>query len=250
MKKAFCTLLTLCSLVFAAEPTAVWETSDLPLSGHATYDITLDKGVTLNTTNGMTAMFTVNWAGISTAPMLWFTTTDGSAYTNSVATFGYKGNVYHAALYNNTSGSAGNMINGYDNGAATTAKTPDYLTSFAEGDSKIDSLKDKQLVYFITSQNGISKLYTRMDDGSIQLISTHPGMKTGNIGKMYIGHWNDADSHQLGTLTYMAVYNTVLTEEQMKDLTTCKPAIPLLPIAAAALALLGLAVFWVRRKKQ
>lgn len=219
-------------------PSAVWSVENQDISGHTTIALTLEGGQTLNTTDGVTAFITVNWTGVSNAPMLWLCTSAGTGYANSAATFGYKGVDHHATLFS-TGGSNTGASNGYNNGT-NEVKTPDYIAAGVNNTTKNSSLAEKTLTFFMTTQGGTSNLYELMDNGNIQQISSLSGMKTGTIDNLYIGHWNDGNSAQAGTAS-IALYNSVLTTEQMKALAP-EPA-------TATLSLLALAGLCARRRR-
>lgn len=242
MKKTLIALFALGSMAMATEelPSAVWSVEDQAVSGHTTIALTLEGGQTLNTTDGVTAFITVNWTGVSNAPMLWLCTSAGTGYANSAATFGYKGNgnEHHATLFS-VGGGNGGTTNPYNN-VASEVKTPDYIAATVGNAAKNASLSEKTLTFFMTTAGGTSNLYELMDSGDIQLLCTQTGMKTGDIDNLYIGGWNNTDSAQSGTAS-IALYNSVLTTEQMKALAP-EPT-------TATLSLLALAGLCARRRR-
>ncbi len=254
MKKILITLLALAGVAVAATevPVAVWSLENVSLGGHAEYT-TDARGVSLSSLNitgasGYTAMITMNWTQVSNAPAFWFATTAGVGYTNSTATFGYRGDIHHACLFNNTSGSNSGCRDNYevvDSNAQpndNSANAPDYISSIVGNDARNTDLASKTLTYFITSENGTSKLYELLNDGSVTQIATQTGMQTGTLGTFYAGHWNNADSHQAGTMD-VQLFGSVLDTTQMKSLIIPEPA-------TATLSLLALCGLAARRRRK
>lgn len=241
--------MALAGVAVAAEtPVAVWTLDDVSLSGNTNYttdanNVTLSS-LNISGDNGYTVMITMNWTKVSNAPVLWFSTTDGTGYANSTATFGYKGGAHHACLFN-TSGSNGHCVNSY---TGTNDNLPDYLsddtgiTGTGGNDANVTSLKDKTLTYFITSLDGNTKLYELLNDGNVTLIATQSGMKTGTLDTLVVGHWNGANAHQDGTMD-IQLYSSVLEVPQMKALTVPEPT-------TATLSLLALAGLAARRRRK
>lgn len=237
MKKTLIAILALGGVALGAESLPVWTSGTLDVG--TTQSVGLSPDLGLNTTDGVTAMITLNWTGVSNAPLFWLGTDDGSAYTSSVATFGYRGNIYHSSLFS-TGGSNAGITNLYNNVTAEV-KTPDYISAVVNNTAKNGSLADKALTFFMTSQDGNSALYEVMDDNSIVLLCTQGNMKTGNITGYHVGHWSGQASAQTGAAT-VALYNKVLTPDEMKSIVVPEPA-------TATLSLLALAGLCARRRR-
>ena len=248
MKKTLTTLLALAGVAAAAtdteSPDAVWSLENVSLGGHTAY--TADaNGVTLSSLNitgasGYTAMITMNWTQVSNAPAFWFATTAGVGYANSTATFGYRGGFHHACLFS-TAGSNGQCADNYSV-ANNSDNVPDYISTTISNTGRDTTLRDKTLTYFVTSENGTSKLYELLNDGSVTQIATQTGMATGTLGTFYVGHWSNANSYQAGTMG-IQLFNSVLNTTQMKSLTIPEPT-------TATLSLLALAGLAARRRRR
>ncbi|MCQ2364744.1 MAG: hypothetical protein MJ051_04230 [Akkermansia sp.] len=240
MKKTLITMMALVGLASAdvVTPQPVLTLTDVDLS--QTMYASIDNTLGLNTTTGVTVMLTVNWTGISNSPMFWIGTDDGSAYANSAATIGYRGNIHHASLFS-TSGSNSGITNLYNN-QVQTIKTEDYVAAFINNTAKNNTHKDDTLVYFMTTLNGETALYTLLndDDRSLVKLCTQGNMATGDITAYHVGNWNGGDSAQTGTAT-IALFNGVLSEAQMRGLAP-EPA-------TATLSLLALAGLAARRRR-
>lgn len=245
MRKTIIALMALAGVASATDtPTAVWSLENVPLGGYTEY--TQDKnGVTLSGLNmtgnaGYTAMITMNWTATSNAPVFWLATTEGAAYANSTATFGYKALINHAALFS-TTGSNSACTNEYVVTNDNRANVPDYIGG-AIGNSAMDtSLASASLTYFLTSESGTARLYELLNDGSVTLIATQTGMKTGTLGTLAVGHWSGQDAHQSGTMS-IQLYDSVLSSTQMQALVP-EPA-------TASLSLLALAGLAARRRRK
>lgn len=243
MKKTFITVLLFSSLLAHAgeTPSAVWSVSNLNMSGHAYYNINTAAAIT--TTTGMTACITVDWAALSNAPLLWFCTDAGTGYNKSAATLGYQGAARHAILLD-LNGSSTSTTNNYNNNESAV-ETPDAIPSsvYLTGTSVTPVDFKQSITYFVTAQDGVSKLYTLMGNGDIQQIATRSGLATGTIDKLYVGHWNEEDSHMRGNIKNIALYGTVLTTEQMHAIATPEAT-------TATLSLLALLGLCARRKRK
>ena len=246
MKKTLITLLALAGVAAADELTPVWSMEDIDVSGNTNYPITLTD-TTISSATGYTAVITLNWTVVANAPLFWLGTDDGTAYGNSTATFGYKGDSYHASLFN-TSGSNGKAT---DNAgiAGITTTLQDY--SKADDDNVITennkgtSLKNKTLTYFLTSENGTSALYGLTNNNEVVQIATQTGMKVGNVTALHVGHWNTGDNRSDGTMS-IDLYDGVMEKSTMQSIAGAVIPEP----TTATLSLLALAGLAARRRRK
>lgn len=169
----------------------------------------------INTDEGLTITIRVNWTEISAAPLLWVSTQDGESHSNSVGTIGWKSNAHHAGLFNTSgsSNSATDEFNAYDD-QDKQVYIPDFIYDQLSQYAKDASLKDKQLVYFITSRNGESRLYELTNDNSIQLLSMQRHMAQGVVKFLAVGHWDLQTPRQSGNAT-VSIFRGILNEIQM-----------------------------------
>lgn len=199
---------------------ADWEVDQIDLDDPSDLYTQNSEGVELeslniNTDDGLTVAVRVNWTGVSAAPLLWVSTQDGESYSNSVGTIGWKANAHHAGLFNTSgsSNSATDEFNAYDY-QDKQVYIPDFIYDQLSQYAKNNSLKDKQLVYFITSKNGESRLYELTNDNSIQLLSMQGHMAQGVVKFLTVGHWNMETPRQTGNAT-VQIFKGIMSELQM-----------------------------------
>lgn len=197
-----------------------WTVDDIDLADPSDLYTQDQNGVELdslgiNTDEGLTVAIRVNWTEVSAAPLLWVSTQSGENYPNSVGTIGWKSNANHAGLFN-TSGSSNNATNEFNAQGDSDKQVyiPDYISASLDQNAKNNSLKDKQLVYFITSKNGESRLYELTNDNSIQLLSVQNNMAQGIVKFLAVGHWDLQTPRQSGNAT-VSICKGVLDEIQM-----------------------------------
>lgn len=245
MKKTLITLLALCGVASAAdELTPVWSMEDIDVSGNTNYPITLTDA-TISSETGYTAVITLNWTEVANAPLFWLGTDDGSNYKNSTATFGYKGDSYHASLFNNTNGSNSGAT---DNATGITTTLQDYSLSDEDtvitDKKKSTSLKNKTLTYFLTSNNGTSALYGLTNNNEVVQIATQTGMTVGNVTALHVGHWGTNSNYSDGIMS-IALYNGVMEKNTMQSIAGAVIPEP----TTATLSLLALAGLAARRRR-
>ena len=241
MKKTLIALLALGGMVMGNTIEPVWSMQDINLGTTANTAITLGGDVSLNTTDGYTAVITLNWTGVSNAPLFWLGTDDGSSYTNSTATVGYKGTDYHNSLFN-TSGSNSNAENKFTGEAGALQ---DYISDVVKQNSKDSSLADKTLTFFLTSQNGTATLYSLDYTNAVVQIAAQTGMATGVVTGLHVGHWGTNASQNTGNMS-IALYTGVMDTVAMQNI-----AGKIIPEpATATLSLLALAGLAARRRRK
>lgn len=247
MKKTLITLLALAGVAAADELTPVWSMEDIDVSGNTNYPITLTD-TTISSATGYTAVITLNWTVVANAPLFWLGTDDGSNYTSSTATFGYKGDSYHASLFNNTNGSNANADDDAGKVGITTTLQDYSLSDNNEvitATKKSTSLKNKTLTYFLTSNNGTSALYGLTNNNEVVQIATQTGMTVGNVTALHVGHWGTNSNYSDGTMS-IDLYNVVMKKNTMQSIAGAVIPEP----TTATLSLLALCGLAARRRRK
>ena len=214
---------------FADAADLIWSKSDIGLTGSTTYDI---EG-TIN--DGFTVKIDLSGWDAANGPIGWFTTTDGSGYQQSAATFGWgltaSSATGHATTFTKSNGSA--------SGQQAGDRYADVNSYGAQTDTPFDT------VLFLTVQGGTASLYEQTTEGNeVVLVAQTSGMSTSAVNGLYVGHWNSGESrHQGGTMD-VGVYNAVLTTTEMASMIPEPSAFGLL----AGLGALALVASRRRRK--
>ena len=214
---------------FADAADLIWSQTDISLTGSNTYTIS----DTIN--DGFTVKIDLSDWQAANGPIGWFTTTDGSGYQQSAATFGWgmtAGSATgHATTFTKDSGSAG--------GQQAGDRYADVNSYGAQTDTAFDT------VLFLTVQGGTASLYEQTTEGSeVVLVAQTSGMSTSAVNGLYVGHWSGGESqHQGGTMD-VGVYNAVLTTAEMASMIPEPSAFGLL----AGLGALALVASRRRRK--
>lgn len=238
MKKTFTILAASVALLSgkasADLPHPVYTLSDVNIATAHEYNIA-DLG--LNTTTGYTLMLTVNWTSRGNGTLLWLSNEAGEAgysagstdnQLHSTATIGYSTGTNKFAI---TYGDGGSSA-----GTHTLPASPVTLPSHTQPASE-----DVTVTLFLTSQGGTATVYELASDGKLYQTSTRDGYATGNVATLSIGNWATSRATvQTGTM-HAAVFNGVLTTQQMADL------IP--EPTTATLSLLALAGLAARRRR-
>ena len=205
------------------EVVPVWDKSYIDLAEPSDLFTQDDSNITLeelnlNSQDGFTVAVGLNWTGVSAGPLLWISNQYGQEYNNSLCTIGWRSNINHAGLFN-LSGSSGSCTDEFVIGSDSLSHQRsqyirDYIPALLGKQDKNNSLKDKQLVYFITSKNGSTALYELTSENSIQLISQQGGMKNGIAKYLTVGHWNMETPQQLGTAR-VQMFDRILDQMEM-----------------------------------
>ena len=213
---------------FADAADLIWSQTDISLTGSNTYNIT---DVTIN--DGFTVKIDLSGWQAANGPIGWFTTTDGSAYGNSAATFGWGvsagGATGHATTFTKSNGSASGQQAG---------TRYDEVNSYGASGA-FDT------VLFLTVQGGTASLYEQTTEGGeVVLVAQTSGMSTSAVNGLYVGHWEDASSQQQGGTMDVGIYNAVLSTTEMASMIPEPSAFGLL----AGLGALALVASRRRRK--
>ena len=211
---------------FANAADLIWSQTGISLTGSNTYTISD------TISDGFTVKIDLSGWQAANGPIGWFTTTDGSGYQQSAATFGWGKNANNAEWHATTFTSSGSATNQQAGDRYADAKS--YGASGA-----VDT------VLFLTVSGGTASLYEQTETGNeVVLVAQTSGMSTSAVNGLYVGHWNSGESrHQGGTMD-VGVYNAVLTTTEMASMIPEPSAFGLL----AGLGALALVASRRRRK--
>ena len=212
---------------FASAADLIWSQTNIGLTGSTTYEI--DETIS----DGFTVKIDLSGWQAANGPIGWLTTTAGTDYRQSAATFGWGSNAdgatEHATTFTKTNGSARSQqagdryteVNSY--GASTAFDT----------------------VLFLTVSGGTASLYEQTATGNeVVLVAQTTGMSTSAVEGLYVGDWNGDPSEQQGGTMDVGIYNAVLTTTEMASMIPEPSAFGLL----AGLGALALVASRRRRK--
>ena len=212
---------------FANAADLIWSQTGISLTGSNTYNIT---DVTIS--DGFTVKIDLSGWQAANGPIGWFTTTDGSDYRQSAATFGW-GKSSNNAEWHATTFTSGGSATGQQAG-----ENYDDAKSYGASGA-FDT------VLFLTVQDGTASLYEQTTEGGeVVLVAQTSGMSTSAVNGLYVGHWSGASSQQQGGTMDVGIYNAVLSTEQMASMIPEPSAFGLL----AGLGALALVASRRRRK--
>ena len=211
---------------FANAADLIWSQTGISLTGSNTYNIT---DVTIS--DGFTVKIDLSGWQAANGPIGWFTTTDGSDYRQSAATFGWGKSSNNAEWHATTFTSGGSATNQQAGENYDDAKSYGASGAF-------------DTVLFLTVQRGTASLYEQTTEGGeVVLVAQTSGMSTSAVNGLYVGHWSGGSQQQGGTMD-VGIYNAVLSTTEMASMIPEPSAFGLL----AGLGALALVASRRRRK--
>ena len=213
---------------FASAADLIWSQTNIGLTGSNTY--TIDETIS----DGFTVKIDLSGWRAANGPIGWLTTSDGTGYKQSAATFGWGvttgGATGHATTFTKTNGSATDQQAG---------DRYDEVNSYGASGA-FDT------VLFLTVSGGKASLYEQTEVGNeVVLVAETTGMSTSAVNGLYVGGWTTgASSPQQGGTMDVGIYDAVLSTTEMASMIPEPSAFGLL----AGLGALALVASRRRRK--